>query len=135
MDMGPHRDTTKCFSRLELDTIRGFHKQKRLQIIKGNQREDIKALTWSVEEAGLPAAVGQLLLAVLRLADGSRQLLFFREEVKVNRKLVSTRSRPQSGELRVVVLDYHPGVLFWTSRHTSITDHSGLSRLKSLFLV
>lgn len=58
------------------------------RITKDNLRENIKALTWSVEEAGLPAAVGQLLLTVLRLADGGRQLLLASEEVKVNRKVV-----------------------------------------------
>lgn len=77
---------------------------------KDNLRECIKALTWSVEEAGLPAAVGQLLLTVLRLADGSRQLLLFGEEVKVNGKVVWTRRGPQLGERRVVVLDYRPRV-------------------------
>lgn len=74
------------------------------------------AITWSVEEAGLPAVVGQLLFAVLWLADGGQQLLLFGRVVKVDWVLVYTRSRSDSGELCVVVLDLRPCVLLWRER-------------------
>lgn len=53
--------------------------------------------------------VGQLLLAVLRLGDDGRQLLLLRTVLKVSRVLIPPRRRLDSGQLRVIVLDHHPG--------------------------
>lgn len=72
--------------------------------------------TQSVEEAGLPAVVGQFLFAVLWLADGSQQLLLLRWVVEVNRMLGHSRRGSHSGQLSVVVQEHHPCVFLWWER-------------------
>lgn len=76
-------------------------------LIKLNQ----SSLTWGVEKAGLLAVVGHFLFAVIRLADGSQQLLLLRRVKEVDHELVPTWRRSDSGQLGVVVLDHHPRVL------------------------
>lgn len=71
------------------------------------------SLTWHVEQAGLPAVVGQLLLAVLWLAGDCCQLLLFRSIVKVWYMLVSLRGRMHSGQFGVIMLDHHPCHVLW----------------------
>lgn len=67
--------------------------------------------TGRAEKAGLPAVEGQLLLAVLRLAENGGQLLLVRSVVKVGDVLVGFVGQMSRGQLRVVVLDHDPNLV------------------------
>lgn len=76
------------------------------------------AFTWGVEDARPSAKVGQLLLAVFRLANHGRKLLLLRCVFKVNSVPVGAWLRADIGQLRVVVLHDRPSFILWWTEDT-----------------